>query len=1069
MRERKDFSGPILRAAHKDDPVSHRADFAKLPVLPPQSDSHLSDALAGIGGYDLFAPPAGNFTPPAEMALAPANIHPVSYLDAIGTHAALSAFDPSGTPAALVSDFNNGGSGQTDDYTPPAGLKIAYMHYTLTFDSDFNINIDSELGLSDGNPADTQVDDIYPGDSGNNTDSSTPLNIMVLGNSFIFQATDPTHGRELWISDGTVAGTQLLKDIDTVAPTSSHSAFNASPPNDPNNHQQSPVIYDGKLYFTANDGVHGYQMWVTDGTSAGTTAVTHFPTAGNPYPTDFTVFDGNLYFVAYDGSTGNQVWKTDGTTVTQVTHIPQVAGVDVSDNGEPGAFSLTASGSNLYFVWYDATNNYSSFQQLWAIDNTTTGAHEVDPAVTATNSGPSNLTDVNGTLYFQQNDGVHGAELWKTDGTNGGTAMVADVNPGSGSGGASLMVGMGGYVYFVANDGTHGSELWKSDGIPGGTTVMVKDIGIADPNNDPSGSAFFEGTDLIVVGNEIYFAADDSVYSPYHGIELWKSDGTAAGTVLVKDIDPGSGSSSPTDFQVVNGVLYFKAYDGTSEGIFTTDGTAAGTVELATDASQDYTAFGIIAPPTITAYNDGFSTTETTAIGAGLNVFNDNGSGADVATSPTVTAVNGSAAAVGEQITLASGALLTLNADGTFSYDPNHAFDSLPAAGSGASNTTATDSFTYTLNGGSTATVTVTINGVDSNDTLDGTSGNDTLNGGIGTNTAVYTGNFADYTITFASGSYTITDNRGGHPDGTDTLTNIQILQFADGTATYDGLGNLKETDLTAGGIRTTTIFDNPDSASWTSQATVHDATGSLTSQTVVMDNGGTWVNSYDTTNASAAMWTSQHFDASHNLLEQTVTNDDGTHTLTMYDVANAYGWASATITFDANWNPTGISGTQDSGVAPVTWSEIEPAFDTLLWFAKPFDVSFLGGAPVDTTLTGGSGNDVLFGHAGNDTLIGGAGNDYLNGGTGNDTLTGGAGNDTFFFADGDGLDTITDFTHGSDTIDLHGYGVANFAALQPFMSQVGSDVVIAFDVENHITLQNVTLGTLSAGDFLFS
>ncbi len=97
-----------------------------------------------------------------------------------------------------------------------------------------------------------------------------------------------------------------------------------------------------------------------------------------------------------------------------------------------------------------------------------------------------------------------------------------------------------------------------------------------------------------------------------------------------------------------------------------------------------------------------------------------------------VAAVNGSAANVGTQIALASGALLTLNADGTFAYDPNHAFDATPAAGSGAIGTTATDSFSYTLVGGGTATVTVSIAGADSNDVLLGTVGADTLSAGIG-------------------------------------------------------------------------------------------------------------------------------------------------------------------------------------------------------------------------------------------------------------------------------------------------------------------------------------------------
>jgi VCBS repeat-containing protein len=100
----------------------------------------------------------------------------------------------------------------------------------------------------------------------------------------------------------------------------------------------------------------------------------------------------------------------------------------------------------------------------------------------------------------------------------------------------------------------------------------------------------------------------------------------------------------------------------------------------------------------------------------------------------TITQVNGSAANVGVQITTADGALVTVHADGTYTYDTNHVFDYLAAVGSGASDTSATDSFTYQIDGGSFVTVTINISGVDSNDTLIGTSGADTINGGIGDN-----------------------------------------------------------------------------------------------------------------------------------------------------------------------------------------------------------------------------------------------------------------------------------------------------------------------------------------------
>src|SRR5262249_28948638 len=101
--------------------------------------------------------------------------------------------------------------------------------------------------------------------------------------------------------------------------------------------------------------------------------------------------------------------------------------------------------------------------------------------------------------------------------------------------------------------------------------------------------------------------------------------------------------------------------------------------------------------------NDAVATTEDTAIVTG-NVFADNGFGPDSDPDGAFSVTAVSAGAVGTQLTLPSGALLTVAADGTFSYDPNHKFDYLPTPGSGASDPTVTDTFTYTITGGANPT-----------------------------------------------------------------------------------------------------------------------------------------------------------------------------------------------------------------------------------------------------------------------------------------------------------------------------------------------------------------------------
>ena len=184
-------------------------------------------------------------------------------------------------------------------------------------------------------------------------------------------------------------------------------------------------------------------------------------------------------------------------------------------------------------------------------------------------------------------------------------------------------------------------------------------------------------------------------------------------------------------------------------------------------------------------------------------MFEDNGFGAD--SNPdgfSVTSMSGGM--VGTQLTLLSGALLTLNADGTLSYDPNHRFDYLPTLDSGASNLTVTDTFTYTTTGGNTATVTVTVSGVDTDDVLYDSAGIDTLAGGIG-NDVYYVNNTDDVVIEAANAgndivgatvNYTLSENHnievlsmlgsgltGTGSSGTDTL------HSAGGPNTLIGLG----------------------------------------------------------------------------------------------------------------------------------------------------------------------------------------------------------------------------------------------------------------------------------------
>ena len=152
-------------------------------------------------------------------------------------------------------------------------------------------------------------------------------------------------------------------------------------------------------------------------------------------------------------------------------------------------------------------------------------------------SNPANLTTSNGKLFFSATDGAHGYELWKTDGTAFGTAMVKDIGPGPGDyGRPDWLADVNGTLFFDANDGEHGQELWKSDGTVDGT-VLVKDIIPGPYGSQPISLTNFNGT--------LYFSADDGT----HGRQLWKSDGSTDGTVMVNDSGEASQSSLYLDCQ----------------------------------------------------------------------------------------------------------------------------------------------------------------------------------------------------------------------------------------------------------------------------------------------------------------------------------------------------------------------------------------------------------------------------------------------------------------------------------------------------------------------------------------
>jgi len=206
----------------------------------------------------------------------------------------------------------------------------------------------------------------------------------------------------------------------------------------------------------------------------------------------------------------------------------------------------------------------------------------------------------------------------------------------------------------------------------------------------------------------------------------------------------------------------------------------------------------------------------------------------------------------------------------------------------------------------------------------------------------------------------------------------------------------------------------------------------------------------------------------------QTATD---TFTYTMQDGAGATSTAAVTVTVTGAPNGVTLNGGNGAdslaGTAGRDMINGGNGSDNLSGLAGADtpsggngDDTLAGGSGGDS-LDGGNGNDLEDGGTGADTLSGGNGDDILIGGAGDDRMTGGNGDDRFVFQAGFGRDVVTDFHHG-DHLQFASALFADFASLMSHAAQVGGDVVITYDAGDSVTLSNVQLASLHAGDFLF-
>jgi len=275
------------------------------------------------------------------------------------------------------------------------------------------------------------------------SDGAVPKNQrkLVMGGILYFAADDGTSGMELWKSDGTASGTVMVKDIAPYGPSSPHHLTDVN----------------GTLFFAVSwTESGGAGIYKSDGTAQGTVLVKKIG-----MPKELTNVNGTLFFAGDAGTTGHDLWKSDGTTAGTV----MVKSMEITTTPDDVSYFTSMNGLLFFIAGYD---------DLWKSDGTAAGTVRVKTVPPVPRSCYY-LTAVNGNLFFSASTSTYGRELWRSDGTEAGTVMLADINPGTATSAPEELTKIGDRLFFSAIDPTHGREPWVVDNIPDRTRTAVKE------------------------------------------------------------------------------------------------------------------------------------------------------------------------------------------------------------------------------------------------------------------------------------------------------------------------------------------------------------------------------------------------------------------------------------------------------------------------------------------------------------------------------------------------------------------------------------------------------------------
>lgn len=498
----------------------------------------------------------------------------------------------------------------TTNFTPAGGRPVAFGSGATLFAV---ANGQNELWITDGSTAGTSKLASLPS-------TIYQPDVTSIAGGRIYFGVSQNSQLATWYSDGTPGGTgpvPSLVNITTGGGVGSGSLF----------------------YSTSPDAQNQQQLFATDGSIGSFVQLTSAAIGGGP--SNLTAFQNGLMFSLQGTDNRRRWWFTDGSVAGT-----RLVGPTGSTYLFPNAESRISSGALFYF----AAGLGGSTPNLWVTDGTTLGTRQVYPIPAAdpplypgdprnwTGLGPSTFSIANGTVFFKASDGAVLPQpevdiLWKTDGTLNGTGVVAHIQGGNDSSLSELAAGSGDVLFFPAQTPSQGVELYKTSGTAGSTQI-VKDIYPGLGGGFPTRLTFNNGLLLFNAyvpgaqngpylhrsdgnaagtfmlgssapyccsGSRAAFPAALNGIAVYHdatatgGMELWRSDGTAAGTAPILDIGPGaadgtSGGSRPV---IYNGAAYFAALDG----LYKTNGSGAGTTRLVSAVSGSPVANILMSTP----------------------------------------------------------------------------------------------------------------------------------------------------------------------------------------------------------------------------------------------------------------------------------------------------------------------------------------------------------------------------------------------------------------------------------------------------------------------------------------